>query len=369
MSKGDNRLKVLYVLDILKQNSKKYKADDRRRFLSANQLSKELLEKHGLNSDRKSIYSYIETLEDYGCEFEKTKSGCYLVSCPNDPSQYSFETAELKAIADMLVLSRFYPATKTKKTIKKLEQLLPDSSVSLKGENVFIDNAIKSDNQAVIYNIDNIFQAINEDKQISFCYYNIEVEFGDNGNHFTTKYRTENEKKKKYIQSPYHLLWKNDTYYLLTYDSVKQAMITFRVDRMRDVIVLNGSDNIEDIPRDGKEFFSKIDAVKYANTTFDMFGGQPKNISLRVRKKLAKVIADRFGTDTNIYTDNFSDEEFFLCSVDVQVSDMFFGWLSSFKNDIQITYPHDIKKEYTDYLKNLINSYSSLEELETNSKK
>ena len=364
MAKGENRLKIIYVLDILKQNSKKFGPDESGRFMSANQISGILLKEHQLTSDRKSIYSYIESLEDYGCEFEKTKGGCYLVSCPNDSSKYSFETAELKAIADTLVLSRFYPASKTKKTIKKLENLLPNESVSLKGENVFIDNAIKSDNQAVIYNVNNIFQAINHDKQISFSYYNIEVEFGANGNHFTTKYRTaENGKKKIYTQSPFHLLWKNDTYYLLAFDSATQKERTFRVDRMRDVIVQDGSDNTADLRRDGKDYFAKIDVVEYVNTIFDMFGGEMKNISLRVKKSLAKVIADELGKKVSIYHDKY-DEDFFLCSVNVQQSRTFFSWLSKFGNDVQITYPADVRQDYVKYLKSILDGYDSLELME-----
>lgn len=360
MAKGENRLKILYILDILKKNSKKYSSDESGRFMSANQISKKLFDEHQLTSDRKSIYSYINSLEEYGCEFEKTKGGCYLLSCPNDLPQYSFETAELKVIADTLVLSRFYPASKTKKIIRKLEHLLPHGSVSLKGENVFIDNAIKSDNQAVIYNIDNIFHAINQDKQISFSYYNIEVEFGATGNHFMTKYRTtENGQKKLYIQSPFHLLWKNDTYYLLTFDSATQKERTFRVDRMRDVLVLNGSDNTADLKRDGKDYFSKIDVVEYVNTIFDMFGGEMKNVSLRVKKDLAKVIADEFGKKVSIYHDKY-DEDFFLCSVNIQQSKTFFSWLSKFGNDVQITYPADVRQDYINYLKSILNGYETI---------
>ena len=182
MAKGDNRLKVLYVLDIMRQNSKKHSIYDKDRFVSANKLVQILDEKHSLKSDRKSIYSYIETLEEYGCEFEKSKKGCYLLSCPNEFRKDEFETAELKMIADALILSHFYPARKTKQIVSKLEKLLPDNTVSLKNDNVFIDKAIKSDNDSVVYSIDSIYQAINQDKQISFHYYNIEANFAPLGN-------------------------------------------------------------------------------------------------------------------------------------------------------------------------------------------
>ena len=364
MAKGDNRLKVLYVLDIMRQNSKKHSIYDKDRFVSANKLVQILDEKHSLKSDRKSIYSYIETLEEYGCEFEKSKKGCYLLSCPNEFRKDEFETAELKMIADALILSHFYPARKTKQIVSKLEKLLPDNTVSLKNDNVFIDKAIKSDNDSVVYSIDSIYQAINQDKQISFHYYNIEAEFAPHGNRLTTKYRTENGKRKNYLQSPFHLMWKDDSYYLLTFDSDKKDIRTFRVDRMRDVIVQNGADNnIENIPRDGKEFFSNIDIVEYANTIFSMFGGETKNISLRVKKCLAKVIADKFGKNTSIYHDKY-DEDFFLCSVKVQKSDMFFSWLSGFGTNIQITSPESIRNDYINYLKSLLDGYENLASLE-----
>ena len=54
-------------------------------------------------------------------------------------------------------------------------------------------------------------------------------------------------------------MWKDDSYYLLTFDSDKKDIRTFRVDRMRDVIVQNGADNnIQDIPREGRDFFAEI---------------------------------------------------------------------------------------------------------------
>lgn len=359
MSKGDNLLKILYILDILKDNRKKYSPDDKERFLSANRLVEMLNEKYGLSSDRKSIYSYIKTLSEYGCEFSKNKKGCYLEKCPDD--EYAFETTELKMIADAVIVSPFYTEKQTRKIISKLEKLLIDNSMSLKKDSVLLEHMKKGTNNAVVYNIYNIYKAIDENKQISFYYYNTEISSDTGHKHFENKFNTnENKTTKIYFQSPYHLIWKNDTYYLLAFDSIKQDMRTFRVDRMYSVIVQNGKDNTQNLKRDGKKEMSKKDFSDYATTAFDMFGGETKNISLRVNKKLAKVIADRFGMDTNIYSDNLGDDDFFLCSVNVQVSNMFFGWLSSFQNDIQITYPNDVKRDYMNYLKNLLESYNNM---------
>lgn len=369
MSKGDNRLKILYVIDTLKQNSKNKGPNDAGRYLSANDLVQVLQDKYELNADRKSIYSYIKSMEQYGYEFDKSKKGYYLLGCSNaNIDTTSFETAELKMIADALSLSHFYPAKKTKQIIDKLEKLLPESGQTLQNNAIFLEQLIKSDNVSAVYNIDGINKAINEDKQISFHYYNIKADLHSGHHRLTTELRQYNGQNKLYMQSPYALIWKNDCYYLLSYDSNTKDLCTFRVDRMCDVIVQNGQDNeIPDIKRDGHQYFQNFNIAEYSNTAFSMFGGERKSVSLRVKKDLAKVIADYFGKDVSIYTDDF-DSDYFMCSVYIQQSNMFFSWLSGFGTDIQIKFPYDIRQQYLDYLKNILTGYDKLAELESSNK-
>ncbi len=354
MSKGENRLKILYVIDILKENSREKGIHASNRYISASRLAQKLREKYDLKADRKSIYSYIDSLKEYGYNIQKSKRGYYLLdAADNCPRSADFETAELKLIADALSLSRFCPVKKTKQIIQKLEQLLPEKGLSLQNREIFLEKVIKSDNLSVIYNIDSIFEAINEDQQIAFHYQNVRVD----KQHFVTELRMENGMPKNYLQSPYALLWKNECYYLLCYDSYTEGLRTFRVDRMVDVIVQNGKDNdIPAIPRDGHHYFQNVDIAEYVNTAFGMFGGEKKNVSLRVKKELAKVIADCFGKTISISEDELS-EDYFVCSVNIQQSNLFFSWLSGFGTDIQILFPHDVREQYLYYLKTILSGY------------
>ena len=109
MSKGDNRLKVLYIIDELKNKS------DDNHYIKTSELIAALNEKD-LNADRKSVYSYVESLMDYGMNIEKSKLGYKLLS-------RDFELAELKMLVDALSASRFIPAKKTQDIIKKLESM------------------------------------------------------------------------------------------------------------------------------------------------------------------------------------------------------------------------------------------------------
>ena len=161
--------------------------------------------------------------------------------------------------------------------------------------------------------------------------------------------KTDDGEDKLYVMDPIALVWKNEYYYVLCYDKENENPKTFRVDRMKDVFEL------EDEKRDCKQYYSNLDIAEYSNTAFSMFHGENKFVTLRVRKELASVIADRFGTDTNILPD--SDENFFLCSVYVQVSDQFYSWLSGFKSDITLSGPEDVRANYIAYLKQLVSFY------------
>ena len=374
MAKGKNSLKILYILDILKENSKLHGKYEPGRFINANKIIDKLRQisvKDGgseeLTADRKSVYTYIRNLMYYGYEIETDKRGYYLIGKKADnDSEYGdtsdgnskCQLAELRLIADALNSSRLIPTAKADSIIKKLVETKDCEGEDLgnlndlRNRQVFQGNPFRSENNSVIYNIDNIHRAINSDRKISFKYMHTVVNEGDSGNCLADISRKNDEGLDKlYVLDPIALVWKNEYYYVLCYDKEQNKPKTFRVDRMKDVFELEGE------KRDCQEHYSDLDIADYSNTAFSMFGGENKQVTLRVKKDLASVIADRFGFDTEILPDENSD--FFRCSVSVQISDQFYSWLSGFKSDITITAPQDIRENYVAYLKQLVSFYES----------
>ncbi len=351
MSKGDNRLKILYVIDELKQNSKTKSFDDPTRYLSASRLIEILDEKYGLSADRKSVYNYIESLTKYGFDIQKSRRGYYLCEhYDSSKSDEEFELAELKMIVDALASSRFISAQKTRTIIEKLRHLTSEGADSLRNRQVYLEKSVKSDNFSVIYSIDAIHSAIIQNKKIRFKYQKTIVNFDLPSGRLVSENKLGPDGEDKiYFQSPYALVWKNEYYYLICYDSETRSPKTFRVDRMKDVIVM------EDQEREGGKYFGEISINEYANTAFSMYGGETINIVLKVNKELAGVIADRFGKDMSIYHDD--DPHFFRCSVNVQKSNQFYSWLSGFGTDMELIFPKDIKDEYVSYLESLVSLY------------
>ena len=333
MSKGDNRLKILYIIDELKNKS------DENNYVKTTELINALNE-NGLNADRKSIYSYIESLIEYGMDIEKSKRGYRLM-------EREFELAELKMLVDALSASRFSPTKKTHSIIAKLEEMTSEFNRSQLNRQVYLENAVKSDNSSIIYSIDAIHNAISSNRQISFHYLNTVMDYDGEKKYKTVLKKDESGDDKLYLQSPYALLWKNENYYMLSYDKESSRRKTFRVDRMVDVSVLKTK-------REGGKYFAKFDTAKYANTAFSMFGGDNIDVVLRVRNDLIGVILDRFGSDVGIYRD---DDEHFLCTVCVQKSNMFFSWVSGFADGIELKSPKGVRREYIHYLDSLLKAY------------
>lgn len=354
MSKGDNRLKILYVLDELKLNTKLKSDTEEDRFLSATALISTLNSKYSLSADRKSVYNYIESLIKYGYDIEKSRRGYYLREHYNEEDANAFEEAELKMIVDALTASRFISASKTASIIRKLGALSQENADRLSSRRIYYDQAVKSDNSSVIYSIDAIYNAINTDKKIVFKYQKTIVDSDYATSHLVSVNKiTDNQEEKVYCESPYALVWKNEYYYVICYDSLTQAPRTFRVDRMKDVQVDEHSS------REGHSCFENMSIIEYANTAFSMYGGETINILLRVKKDMAGVIADRFGKNITIYHDE--NDQFFRCSVNVQKSPQFYSWLSGFSGDIELIYPIGLREDYMRYLEGLLQNYRSHE--------
>lgn len=338
--KGANSLKILYTVEAL------YRKSDENNSINSTDIAR-YIEGYGLSVDRKSIYGYINLLSgQYGMDIDREgKNGYKLLS-------RIFDLADLKMLVDALCSSKFISRDKTKEIIDKLGKLTTEKNADKLYREVFVENAVKSDNHSVPYNIDHIHQAINEDKRITFKYFSFEVDFSG-GSKFKKKYRTYGEGEHKgeikiYEQSPFALVWKNENYYMLSYDDEKQDVRTFRVDKMEDAEVL-------DKERAGSAVFKKIDIQKYANTAFSMFSGDKTEVELRVKNKLASVIVDRFGN--NIKRVHKIDDEHFQFSAEIQRSDMFFGWISGFGDGIEIVSPKDLRDEYKEYISDIMKMY------------
>ena len=305
------KLKLLYLRDYLQRNT------DEQHPVTMKQIIAHL-EQNDIPAERKSIYTDIELLRTYGMDIIQ-ESGNYYVG-----SRY-FELPELKLLVDSVQSSKFITYKKTGSLIKKIEEMASIYEAQLLNRQVYVANRIKSMNESIYYNVDEIHNGIAHNKKIRFRYFEYTI----------AKERSFRKDGSFYEVSPYALTWDDENYYMVAYDSDAEIIKHYRVDKMTDI-------SVTDQERNGKEHFDTLDMGTYAKKVFGMFSGKEKPVRLRIANHLVGAILDRFGKDVFIVPDG---EDHFTVSVDVVISPQFFGWISGFGPDAVITAPDDVVDE------------------------
>ena len=310
MPKSDNqKLKIFYILDYLQKNSHQEHP------VRAAELLTMLEQQHNIACDRKTVYSDIAALQDYGVDIVSIpgKNGGYYIASRN------FEIPELKLLIDAVQSSRFLTEKKSRELIEKLCNQCSIHDARLMRRDVLVSGRVKSMNETIYYNVDAIQDAIADNRQITFRYF----DFGLDGKRV---YRD-----KDYQASPYGLCQDNENCYLLAH-SPRHGVTSYRVDRMTEIAQLQE-------PRTPCPELTGKALLEHANRLFQMYSGQETGVKLRFHRSLTNVVIDRFGRDTMLIPDG---EDHFVFTVNVAVSPMFLSWVIGFGSKARILHPQSV---------------------------
>lgn len=310
MPKSDNqKLKIFYILDYLQRNSREGNP------IRANELTAMLSNQHGIDCDRKTVYSDIAALQDYGIDIVSVpgKNGGYYIASRN------FELPELKLLIDAVQSSRFLTEKKSRELIEKLCNQCNEYDARLMRRDVVVSGRVKSMNETIYYNVNDIQEAISQNKQISFRYFDWGI---DGKRHY---------RQKNYEVSPYGLCQDNANCYLLAL-SDRHGITSYRVDRMTGIELLPQS-RVPCPELTGKAL------TEHANRLFQMYSGETAEVKMRFHRSLANVVMDRFDRQTMLIPDG---EDHFVFTVKVAISPMFLSWVIGFGSKAKILYPQSV---------------------------
>ena len=327
MPKGTKqKLKLYYLSQIM------LKKTDDEHGITMPEIQKMLLE-YGVTADRKSVYDDLESLKVLGIDIIGEKVGRnYLYHV----GKKQFEIAELKLLVDSIQSSKFITEKKSRDLIEKLTAFASEYEASQLKRQVVVQGRVKTMNESIYYVVDEIHRAITENSRISFEYLK-----------WNLKKQMVRKKDKIYEVSPWALTWNDENYYLIAFDSEAGCLKHYRVDKMRD-IELTGE------KRDGSKYFKKSDIAAYAKTNFGMFGGEETKVKLEFKDEMVGVLIDRFGTDISIRPVR---EGWSVTTVEVAVSEQFFGWVFGLGAKVKIVGPEDVVDRFKDELRNIQNQY------------
>ena len=322
------KLKILYVMDYLLKNS------DENHHVTVAQLIDEL-ERRGISAERKSIYADIEALQDFGLDIVqggKGKSSGYYIAGRD------FELPELKLLVDSVQSSKFITRKKTMDLIKKIEQLASRHEAQQLRRQVYVTHRLKTTNEAIYYNVDEIHRGIAANKKIRFHYFEYTV----------SKERRFRRDGAWYVISPFALSWDDENYYMVGFDSDASIIKHFRVDKMADIATTEEA-------RDGETIYEALDMGVYARKTFGMFTGRETSVRMRFDNALVGAVLDRLGQDVMLIPDG---DTHFTVRTDVVVSPQFFAWVCGFGDLAEILGPESVVEQMKEHVRQILALYS-----------
>ena len=312
MKESHNGIRLLKIWEILRSET------DENNPIDTVALQAKLAEA-GMKCDRRTIYDDVRMLNEHGFEVLQTRSRSnryYVVD-------RSFDEAELHILMDAVQAAGFITEKKTAELIDKIAHLAGSRTAELLKKNIVRFNTVKSVNEAVYYNVDTISAAIQQNKKISFLYF-------DYDDRRQKVYRKEGQ---KYVVNPVFTAFSEENYYLVGFNDKYNNPSPYRVDRMEKVEILN-----EDVPVAQK---AKIEKVADKKIWFNMYTGETKKVTFSIKddNRTLDVVYDKFGKDVAFVRGKDGLAKF---SADVQLSTTFFGWLCSLGDQITVTEPADV---------------------------
>lgn len=324
MKLSHQKLKLFYLMKILLEKT------DEEHTITVPEMIAEL-GKLGISAERKSVYDDLEYLKLFGLDVcsRKTRTHDYFIG------SREFELPELKLLVDSVQSSKFITHKKSMELISKIEKLTSEANAKKLHRQVFVTNRVKTVNETIYYNVDKIHDAIAANKQITFKYYDLDV----------NRKKVYRKNGERYTESPVALTWDDENYYLITYKEKYDDYAHYRVDKMESIEITEEDRVLSEEP---------FDLSAYSKTTFAMFGGEETEVSIKFENDLVGVVFDRFGTDVRIVK---ADEDHFICTVKVAVSPHFLSWIVSFGRRAKIMSPDYVVDEMYALIRESLENY------------
>lgn len=316
MSKSSNqKTKLLHLCRMLLRQT------DEDHPLTVAQLI-EGLARQDIKAERKSIYDDLEALRQFGLDVQcrKGKSSGWFVGARD------FELPEVKLLMDAVQSSRFITQKKSDALIRKLEGLASVHQAGQLQRQVYVDRRIKLMNESIYYNVDKLHTAIAGRKAITFKYFDYDV----------ARRKVFRQGGKRYVVSPYGLIWNSENYYLVAFNHAHREMRHYRVDKMTEIVVTC-------LAREGTEQYPGFQLAEYGQKHFGMYSGPEMKVTLRGRQDKAHLVWDRFGQDVILVPDG---EDWFTVTLPVVISPQFFGWLLGLEGSVTLAGPREAVAAY-----------------------
>ncbi len=322
----EKKAALLYVLKILKEET------DENHGLKQKEIIEKLYNQYFIKVDRKKIARDLAALEEFGFDIQHDSQGYKLI-------EREFDEAETHVLIDALLASKYITAKNTENLIDKLLRFQSNYFKSHVNRRFFVNDWEKTDNKQFFYNFNDIAEAIDKGKKISFDFYkyNENLQF---------------EKSSSHVVSPYQFIVHNQRYYLMSYSDQYQKVFYCRVDRIKNVQILEDQPalDIHKVPG----YARGIDFKKFSRALPYMFSDNPETIVFKADATLVDQVVDWFGKDIQVVPlpdENKVEITLEACPNGMEV------WLLQYAKSTEVIKPESLRQKIIEDIKDIANRY------------
>lgn len=359
--KNNQKMKPYLVYQYLLHNS------DENHAVSAPEIVEHLLS-IGIDAERRGIYKDIEeinkaiwilendvTIEEVeemidNDEFDDSEKTIVYDSHAKGfyVHHFNYDAFDIRLISECIYSSKYISQDEAERLIDIMKGFISDEQADEIRTDALVTDRVRTLNKSVINNVSTIYDAMSKKisgekhipEKISFQYMKYDFK--------NLNQQVERIAGITYVVSPFKLIINDGNYYLIGYNDYNKAIRTYRVDRMKNLRRIGE-------PREGEEEFKKIELSTYTQRTFSMFHGEKEHVILQADISLLDTIVERFGRRNVSYSK--STDNLFKVSIDIEVSDQFYGWICGLGTKIKILAPESIKKDFRGYLQKINKMY------------
>lgn len=325
----NSKERILYIQDIL------HRETDENLEMTLDDLMTELYKISEAEVNKKTLRHDLKVLEESGLfdvVINQEKNG--------KENMYShqgrlFEIHELRLLVDAIAAAKFITSEETTRMIEKLKKLTSKHLASQLDNRLVLPENTKSEDTRLKYTIHALHEAIQQHRVIRYQYgqYTIDKKF---------EYRYGGQ---IYELKPFALVWNHEFYYLIGEYIPEQQIRHYRVDRIRNVQVLE------------ETFFPPQDfnVNHYIPKLFHMFAGEEQDIQLECHIDFLNVMFDRFGRDVSIRP---VSEERFLLSTKAVLSRGLVSWMLTWGANVKVVHPPSLADEIQNEAEKLLKQYN-----------
>lgn len=343
------KMMPIYILEILRRYT------DESHTLNQQEIINYLKKDYQMTAGRKAVRRNILALMEYGYNIKYDVIPRKLSNPkPGEPEentvltnfylQRDFNDCELRLLSDTLLAARYVQRGQCMDLIEKLKGLASDRFQS-QVRHIASMPQTHTDNQCVFLNIEDLGQAIEEQKKVRFHY----CEYGTDKKLHLKKGADGNV--REYVVTPYQMAVQEGKYYLICNYDAYDDISNYRLDRIKDVEILD---------EPGKPFEKLqgsnggyLDLAAYMKEHPSMYAGENVHARLRVVRAMISDMVDIFGKDIR-----FSDEDEQRITVSLYANERAVAqFAKSYAPDVVVLEPERLREEVKSEIERALEEY------------